>query len=48
MIYQNLYINYLQEVEISLERRKDKHAQLNKDEAQQLQGLAEQLNWVSS
>ena len=26
----------------------DTHAQLNEDEARQLRGLAEQLNWVSS
>ena len=33
---------------ISQERRKDKFAQLNKDEARQLRGLAGQLNWIAS
>ena len=46
-IYQNLYIDELSEVEINDERKLEKHAQLIK-EAQQLCGLAGQLNWVSS
>ena len=47
-IDQSSYINKLKEVGISQEKRKNKFAQLNKDEARQLQGLAGQLNWISS
>ena len=46
-IYQNLHIDKLSEVEINSERKLEKHAQLNK-KAQQLHGLAGQLNLVSS
>ena len=47
-IDQNFYINEVSEVEINSERKLEKHAQLNKKEARQLRGLAEQFNWVSS
>ena len=47
-IDQNSYINELKEVEISHEKRKNKYAQLNKEEARQLRGLAGQLNWMAS
>ena len=47
-IDQDSYIQELKEVVISQERRKDKFAQLNKDEARQLRGLAGQLNWIAS
>ena len=40
-IDQNSFINDLKKVETSLEEKKDKNAQSNKDAAQQLRGLAE-------
>ena len=42
------HINELKEVEITQEKQKNKFVQLNKDEAWQLLGLAEQLNWIAS
>ena len=47
-IDQSSYINELKEVEISQEKQNNKFAQLSKYEAQQLQGLAGQLNWIGS
>ena len=47
-IDQNLYTDELSEAEINSERKLEKHAQLNKEEARQLRGLAGKLNCVSS
>ena len=47
-IDQRSYINKLKEVEISQEKEKNKFAQLNKDEAWNLWGLAGQINWIAS
>ena len=43
-IYQNLYIGKVGEVEFNSEKKLEKHAQLSKEEARQLHGLAGQLN----
>lgn len=44
-IDQNSFINDLKKVETSLEEKKDKNAQSNKDAAQKLWGLAEQIGF---
>ena len=44
---QNLCIDESEELNIGKERKIYKHAQLNKDKAWHLRGLAGQLNWVT-
>lgn len=46
-INQNSYIDELEEVNVSKEKRMDKHAEVSKEEAWQWCGLARQLNLVS-